>query len=398
MSALLARATTSRRLLLAFGAVLLLALAIAGIALDAMSSAAALCPGTAGGPVACAGVLARLQQARWLVIGLGAATLAAALVGAWSLQRAIGRPLQQALLIAQTVASGDLSQEFDDGGRQDEFGRLLGVMGEMEDMLTDVVSRIRDATDGIATVAAQIDSGNGNLSQRTLEQTGALQRTAAGMRSLTETVNQNARRAEDASALAAGVTAAAERSGEVATQAVRQMDAVSASARRMGDIIEVIEGIAFQTNILALNAAVEAARAGEHGRGFAVVAGEVQGLARRSGHAAKEIKDLIADAVEHAHTGANRVAEAGRGMTEMVDAVRRVGGLLQEIASALQAQRDGIGQVNQAVVEMDHMTQQNAALVEEAAAAASALAHQAGGLQQVVAEFRLDAEDAPAGA
>jgi methyl-accepting chemotaxis protein len=398
MPALPVHATHAKRLLLGFAGVLLFALAIAGVALDAIGSAASLCPGTAGGPVACAGVLARLQHARGLVIGLGALTVLAALAGAWSLQRSIGRPLQQALLIAQTVASGDLSQEFDDGGRRDEFGRLLAVMGEMEDMLTDVVTRIRDATDGIVTAAAQIDSGNGNLSQRTLEQTGALQRTAAGMRSLTETVNLNARRAEDASALAAGVTAAAERSGEVATQAVRQMDAVSASARRMGDIIEVIEGIAFQTNILALNAAVEAARAGEHGRGFAVVAGEVQGLARRSGHAAKEIKGLIADAVEHAHTGAVRVAEAGRGMTEMVDAVRRVGGLLHEIACALQAQRDGIGQVNQAVVEMDHMTQQNAALVEEAAAAASSLALQAGGLQQVVAEFRLDAEDAPAGA
>jgi len=329
-----------------------------------------------------------------LAIGLLAAVVAA--VAVWSLRRSIVKPLNDALLIAETVASGDLSQEFSTelGG---DFGRLLGSLGTMEDTLTDLVSRIKQSTDSIALASHDIDSGNSDLSRRTEDQAASLEETAASMEELTSTVRQNAERARSASGLAVNASGIAQRGGQVVDQVVKTMDAISGSSKKIVDIIQVIEGIAFQTNILALNAAVEAARAGEQGRGFAVVASEVRSLAQRSAVAAREIKSLIGDSVEQVQSGADLVGQAGNTMAEIVSAVGQVTGLLAEISGALNEQSTGIEHVNQAVAHMDSVTQQNAALVQQAAQAAASLSSQAAQLQAVVGEFKLDADDAPAG-
>jgi methyl-accepting chemotaxis protein len=397
--------TTRARTLLGFGAVVLALLAIMATALSGLSSAAAVHrqaasrrASAAGGTVARAdgsvdAMDAVLARSRALIIGLGLAGMAVACVAGWSLTRSVTEPLREALYIAETVASGDLSQEFSTE-RGGDFGRLLASLGDMEDTLTDLVTRIRDATDSIAVASRQIDSGNHDLSQRTEEQAASLHQTAVSMGALTSTVHQTADRARSASALALQASQIAERGGAVVSDVVGQMDSISGSSRRIVDIIEVIDGIAFQTNILALNAAVEAARAGEHGRGFAVVANEVQGLARRSSVAAREIKALITDSVSHVDHGAAMVQRAGGTMQEIVGAVRQVTALLAEISQALGDQSQRIAEVDRAVGVMGTVTQQNAGLVQQAAMAAASLARQAGQLQQVVAEFKLDAETA----
>jgi methyl-accepting chemotaxis protein len=331
---------------------------------------------------------------RWmLALGL-AALLASGIVG-WRLARSIAQPLNEAIYIAETVASGDLSQEFatERGG---DFGRLLGALGGMEDTLTDLVSRIKASTDSITLASRDIAAGNADLSRRTEEQAASLEETVSSMEELTATVRLNAGHASTASGLAASASDIAARGGEVVVQVVDTMAAISGSSRKIVDIIAVIEGIAFQTNILALNAAVEAARAGEQGRGFAVVASEVRGLAQRSAGAAREIKALIADSVAHVENGSELVGQAGRTMQDIVQAVRRVSSLLEQISAASVEQSKGIEHVNQAMVQMDQATQQNAALVEQAATAAASLAEQTLQLQAAVDEFKLDDEPAPA--
>jgi methyl-accepting chemotaxis protein len=323
------------------------------------------------------------------LFALGAIGLVFAVGCAWGLVRSIVDPLDEAILIAETVASGDLSQDFETV-RGGEFGRLLRALGTMEDTLTELVGRIKTSTDSITVASRDIADGNSHLSQRTEDQAGALEQTASSMEQLTATVKQTADRARSASGLAVNASDVAQRGGKVVDDVVLTMNAISASSKRVVDIIEVIEGIAFQTNILALNAAVEAARAGEQGRGFAVVAAEVRSLAQRSADAAKEIKSLIGDSVEQVESGATLVAQAGATMQEIVQSVRGVTSMLGEISEATAQQSDGIDHVNSAVVQMESGTQQNASLVQQAASAAKALAEQANELQTVVDEFKLD--------
>ncbi|WP_447741795.1 methyl-accepting chemotaxis protein [Variovorax boronicumulans] len=329
------------------------------------------------------------------IVALAVAALALGAVLAWLLTRSIADPVAEALLIAETVASGDLSQEFETE-RGGDFGRLLRGMGEMEDTLTDLVTRIKASTDSIAVASRQIAAGNQDLSSRTEEQASSLEQTAASMEELTSTVKQNADNARQANQLAVSASEVAVKGGAVVSQVVDTMGSINASSRKIVDIIGVIDGIAFQTNILALNAAVEAARAGEQGRGFAVVASEVRSLAQRSAAAAKEIKTLIGDSVEKVEEGSKQVAEAGRTMEEIVGSVKRVTDIMGEITAASQEQTSGIEQINQAITQMDQVTQQNAALVEEASAAAQSLQEQAGALVEAVSTFKLDADEAVA--
>ena len=380
---------TSTHIGLAYGAGVLLMGVLIGIGINGAYDVA----GLQRAPEAAAEATRHADAVRNALLGLG---VFGALVGAWvcrALSRSISQPLGEALLIAETVGAGDLSQEFSTE-RGGDFGRLLGAMGNMEDILTDLVTRIKDSTDAIAVASQQIDSGNADLAKRTGEQAASLEQTASSMEELTASVKNTAERARSASGLAANTSAVAERAGTVVNQAVEQMGSISAGSKKIVEIIEVVEGIAFQTNILALNAAVEAARAGEQGRGFAVVASEVRGLAQRSASAAKEIKTLISDSVEHVDSGADLVRQAGTTMQDIVGAVRQMSGLLGEISSALNEQSSNIEHVNQAVVHMDKVTQQDAQLVRQAASAATALAAQAGQLQTVVGEFKLDADDA----
>ena len=332
----------------------------------------------------------RLVCLAGLVFGL----LMAAVVG-WMLVRAIVRPLEQAVRIAGAVAAGDLSQKIEVTAN-DETGRLLNALKDMNAALVGIVTRVRAGTDTIATASGEIAAGNLDLSARTEQQAGSLEETASSMEELTSTVKQNADNARQANVLAASAQQVAGKGGEVVEQVVRTMGAINSSATRIVDIITVIDGIAFQTNILALNAAVEAARAGEQGRGFAVVAGEVRNLAQRSAAAAKEIKALIDDSVEKVHIGSELVDQAGATMTEIVQSVGRVTDIMAEITAASQEQTAGIEQINSAVVQMDQVTQQNAALVEEASAAAQSLQQEAAELAQAVGIFRLDAQAAPA--
>ncbi|HWT19528.1 MAG TPA: methyl-accepting chemotaxis protein [Variovorax sp.] len=369
----------------AFGVVLLLMTAglVVGIAcLQDVAAGSGVAPELAG----------RIASARSLMVGFGlAALLAGAGWGVW-LARGIMQPLGEAIFIAETVASGDLSKEFETE-RGGDFGRLLRGMGEMEDTLTDVVTRIKSSTDSIVVAAGQIAAGNQDLSSRTEEQASSLEQTAASMEELTSTVKQNADNARQANQLALSASEVAVKGGEVVNQVVDTMASINASSKKIVDIISVIDGIAFQTNILALNAAVEAARAGEQGRGFAVVASEVRNLAQRSGAAAKEIKGLIDDSVGKVDAGSALVGEAGETMKEIVSGVKRVTDIIGEITAASHEQAQGIEQVNQAIAQMDQVTQQNAALVEEAAAAAQSLQEQAGSLSQVVATFKLDDDE-----
>jgi methyl-accepting chemotaxis protein len=336
---------------------------------------------------------AELEQAidgtRWLLLGLGLLALATGIGWTVGLVRSIVRPLDEAIFIAETVAAGDLSKEFETE-RGGEFGRLLRGMGEMEDTLTDVVTRIKASTDSIVTASREIAAGNQDLSSRTEEQASALEQTAASMEELTSTVKQNADNARQANQLALSASEVAVKGGDVVGQVVSTMASINASSRKIVDIIGVIDGIAFQTNILALNAAVEAARAGEQGRGFAVVASEVRNLAQRSAAAAKEIKGLIDDSVGKVDAGTALVGEAGKTMEEIVGSIRRVTDIVGEITAASHEQTQGIEQINQAITQMDQVTQQNAALVEEAAAAAGSLQEQATVLAEVVGVFKLN--------
>ncbi len=388
----------STRLGVGFGVVLLLmmALVVLGIAgLDALQEQVRVLAEMQGAQ-AKAVALAAEQGAgvtRKLMIGLGLLALLAGMGFTYGLVRSIVRPLEEAIYIAETVTSGDLSQEFSTE-RGGEFGRLLLSMGEMEDTLTDLVTRIKASADLILVASKEIASGNQDLSSRTEEQASSLEETAASMEELTSTVKQNADNARQANQLAVSASNVAVRGGSVVSQVVDTMGSINASSRKIVDIIGVIDGIAFQTNILALNAAVEAARAGEQGRGFAVVAAEVRNLAQRSAAAAKEIKVLIDDSVEKVEAGGKQVSEAGKTMDEIVDSVKRVTDIMAEITAASQEQTSGIEQINQAITQMDQVTQQNAALVEEAAAAAASLQEQASGLSQVVSVFKLDDEDA----
>jgi methyl-accepting chemotaxis protein len=328
------------------------------------------------------------NSARAIMIVAGLAVLFGA-VCAWVLANAIVRPIRQAVDLAEKVAGGDLTQHIDASGK-DETGALLRALRHMNDGLVAIVAQVRSGTDTIATASAEISAGNMDLSSRTEQQAGSLGTTASTVEELTGTVRQNADNARQASQLSIAASEIATQGGAVVDQVVQTMGAINDSSKKIVDIISVIDGIAFQTNILALNAAVEAARAGEQGRGFAVVAGEVRTLAQRSAAAAKEIKQLIVDSVSKVEDGTKLVDQAGMTMSEVVDSIRKVSDIVAEIASASGEQSTGIEQVNKAIADMDSSTQHNAALVEESAAAATALRDQADKLAEVVALFHID--------
>ena len=309
---------------------------------------------------------------------------------AWRLTIGITRPLNQAVKAAEIVASGDLTGQIEVTSK-DETGQLMQAMKNMNESLFGAVSQIRQSADTIATASAQIASGNQDLSARTEEQASSLEETASSMEELTSTVRQNGDNARQANQLASQAADVATKGGEAAGLVVNTMNEIAASSNKIVDIISVIDGIAFQTNILALNASVEAARAGEQGRGFAVVATEVRSLAQRSATAAREIKDLIDDSVNKVSTGTELVNNATATMLEIGESIRRVNDIMNEITMATQEQVQGIEQVNTAVTEMDTVSQQNAALVEEAAAAAESLQDQARTLVDVVGMFKTGA-------
>ncbi len=322
-----------------------------------------------------------------LMLLVGAAGV---VVGIW-FSRRITRPVDDALAVANAIAGGDLRTPVKVVGR-DEIAQLLKALAAMQRSLVSVVGNVRENSESVAVAAAQISQGSNDLSMRTEEQASALQEAAASMEELGSTVRQNAENALSANQLALGASTVARKGGDVVGEVVTTMKGINESSRRIVDIIAVIDGIAFQTNILALNAAVEAARAGEQGRGFAVVAGEVRSLAQRSADAAKEIKSLISASVERVEHGTTLVDRAGATMTEIVTSIARVTDIMGEISAASTEQSTGVGQIGEAIAQMDEATQQNAALVEESAAAAESLRDQAQQLVQIVAVFKLDHE------
>jgi methyl-accepting chemotaxis protein len=333
-------------------------------------------------------VQAANRTARTALLGFGiAALLLGGLLSVW-LVRSITRPIQRAVDAANRIADLDLTEKIESHDR-DETGRLLKALASMQQSLQSLVSQVRTSTDSISIASAEIADGNMDLSSRTEQAASSLQQTAASIEQMNGTVQQSAHSARTANELASTAADVAQRGGAVVARVVTTMEEINGSSRQISDIIGVIDGIAFQTNILALNAAVEAARAGEQGRGFAVVASEVRSLAQRSAAAAKEIKTLIGASVERVEAGTRLVADAGNTMTEVVDAAQRVSVIIAEITHAAGEQSQGIGQVNTAVTQLDQVTQQNAALVEESAAAAESLKVQAQQLAQTVQRFRL---------
>ncbi|MFC6520047.1 methyl-accepting chemotaxis protein [Undibacterium arcticum] len=336
--------------------------------------------------------------ARNTMLLLGALALLAGISAAYAITRSLLKQLggepDYAAKIAGQIASGDLSSVINT--KAGDQSSLLAEMKAMRDSLVNIVGQVRVGTDTIATASSEIATGNLDLSSRTEQQAGSLEKTTSSMKELTTTVRQNADNAREANQLAASASEVARQGGVVVAQVVDTMGSINESAKKIVDIISVIDGIAFQTNILALNAAVEAARAGEQGRGFAVVASEVRNLAQRSAAAAKEIKSLIGDSVEKVEVGSNLVGQAGITIDQVVTSVKQVTDIIAEISAASQEQSAGIEEVNHAIIEMDSVTQQNAALVEEAAAAAQSLQDQAAELAKVVSVFKLNGDQQPA--
>ena len=333
----------------------------------------------------------RSTQINWLVAAFGLIVAAIAVTLSWLMQRKLVAELARAVEVTHGVAAGNLQVDAH-SDRQDEVGDLMRALGGMTRQLNQSIATVLHSSESIRLASSEIATGNQDLANRTEQTASNLQRAAASTDLLTGTVRQSADSARQANQLAASATEVAVKGGVVVAQVVSTMEEINTSARRIADIISVIDGIAFQTNILALNAAVEAARAGEQGRGFAVVATEVRSLAGRSAQAAKEIKDLIGVSVEKVDSGSRLVANAGKTMTEIVNSVRQVSEIISEISASANEQSSGIAQVNTAVTELDQMTQQNAALVEESAAAAESLREQAQRLAEVVSQFRLSGE------
>ena len=331
---------------------------------------------------------ANVDEIRLQLTVLVAAVAAGLVAMSWMVARSLRRRVTQAQIVADRVKQGDFSTTVEDSA-VDEFSPLLATLGAMQASLTEVVAQVRGSAESVATASAEIAQGNQDLSQRTEEQAGALQQTAATMHQLGSTVRTNADSAHQANQLAQGASSVATQGGAIVEQVVATMQGISDSSRKIGDIIGVIDGIAFQTNILALNAAVEAARAGEQGRGFAVVAGEVRTLAQRSANAAREIKSLIYASSEKVESGSRLVQSAGSAMQEISADVEKVTRMIGDITHATQEQSSGIGLINQSVASLDGATQQNAALVEQASAAAESLKIQAQRLSGAVAIFRL---------
>ena len=333
-----------------------------------------------------------LRNTRWIMIGsmLGLIVLAGLI--ARMIARSVSVPLDEAVRISQRIAQGDLTAHFTLEGRS-ETAQLMRALKDMNDSLVNIVGSVRGSIDTIGHASNDIASGNSDLSSRTEAQASNLEETAASMEQITSTVRQSADNARQADELVSSATAVASKGGQVVEQVVQTMGAINDSSRKIVDIIGVIDGIAFQTNILALNAAVEAARAGEQGRGFAVVASEVRNLAQRSASAAREIKDLINDSVQKVDAGNMLAADAGKAMSDVVDSVKRITTIMSDIVHAAQEQSTGIEQVNQAITQIDEMTQQNAALVEQAAAASESLRQQAGALSEAVSVFTLHEND-----
>ncbi len=332
--------------------------------------------------------MADYVRQRNALVTLCVLAVAAAVLAGWIITRSIVVPLNQAVEAADRIAAGDLGTDIVSTST-DETGRLLSSLNHMQESLVETVSAVRGNAESVSVASAQIAQGNNSLSQRTEQQASALQQTAASMEQLGGTVRNNADNARQAGQLAAAASSVAIKGGDVVNQVVQTMKGINDSSHQISDIISVIDGIAFQTNILALNAAVEAARAGDQGRGFSVVASEVRNLAQRSAEAAKEIKTLITASVQRVEQGTSLVDEAGHTMQEIVSSVKRVSDIMAEISAASAEQSTGVGQVGEAVNQMDHATQQNAALVEESAAAATSLKLQAEQLVQAVAVFRL---------
>ena len=339
-------------------------------------------------------ISSKYNSGRNLLIALGVLAILIGAGFALAITRSITGPIRAAVRVAETVSAGDLTSDIVAGSR-DETGQLMTALKTMNDNLVDIVGQVRSGTDTISAASSEIADGNMDLSLRTEEQASSLEETASSMEELTSTVKFNAENARQANQLAISASQVASKGGAVVSEVVATMGSINESSRKIVDIISVIDGIAFQTNILALNAAVEAARAGEQGRGFAVVAAEVRNLAQRSAAAAKEIKTLIGDSVDKVEAGSRLVDEAGKTMAEVVASIARVTSIMNDITTASDEQRDGIEQVNQAITQMDTVTQQNAALVEQAAAAAASMQEQAARLSEVVGVFTLNRLAAP---